>query len=206
METSYYKYPITQADYRPAASTKVTAVLTCAFLVGTGGLMDQKYLQQRGDQGYRSQQIRFAHANLKIVGRRPDENIKRVRAVFRPSVSDVANMLAVSRQTVYNWMAGERPSVESANRLEDLAKAADLVTAHGIATSAYLLKRKIRDGKALLDIVREGGSAQDAAMALVRIAQNEATQRTLLQSKLAGRQTVASDISEFGTPMLDEHI
>lgn len=211
MAPSYNQYPIFRSGYREpvsycSTSPKIAAVLACAFIVGTGGLMTQDYFQHRGERGYPSMQIRFAPANLKMGIRRPDENLERIRAVFKPSVSDVANMLGVSRQTVYNWMAGESPSLESTNRLEDIANAADHVAANGLATSAYLLKRKIRDGKALLDIVRDGGSAQDAAKVLVRIDQNEASQRALLQGKLAGRQFAKPDISDFGVPMLNEHI
>lgn len=211
MAPSYNQYPTFRSGYREpvsycSTSPKIAAVLACAFIVGTGGLMTQEYFQHRGERGYPSSHIRLAPPNVITSLRRPDENIERIRAVFKPSVADVANMFAVSRQTVYNWMAGDRPTVESADRLEDLAKAADLVAAHGLATSAYLLKRKIRGGKTLLDLVREGGSAQDAAGALVRIALNEASQRARLQSKLTGRQVAKGDISDFGVPMLNEYI
>ncbi|MFZ1138581.1 MAG: helix-turn-helix transcriptional regulator [Candidatus Sulfotelmatobacter sp.] len=192
--------------YRPAPSAGIvaTAAVAFAFLVGTGGTTSPDYFQQRGERGYQFAQIPVV-ARVNAGARPPIENLKQIRAVFRPSILDLAGLLSVSRQAVYNWMAGERPSPESANRLEDLAKAADLVAAYGLSTP-YLLRRKIRDGKNLMDIVRDGGSAHDAARSLVRIAEQEAKQRGLLKNRLAGRQLSRPDDSEFGIPMLDEQI
>ncbi len=70
-------------------------------------------------------------------------------------------------------MAGENPSHESAEKLNDLARAADLFAAEGFSTSSYLFRRKLDGGKTLMDVVREGGSAQDAARLLLQIAQKE---------------------------------
>jgi len=179
-----------------------TAVVTFAFLAGTGGTTSPEYFQQRGERGYPFVQIPAA-AGMNAGVRQAIDNLKQIRAVFKPSISDLAGLVGVSRQAVYNWLGGERPSHESADRLEDLAKAADLVAAYGVATP-YLLRRKIRDGKNLMDIVRGGGSAQDAARSLVRIAEQEAKQRNLLKSRLAGRQPSKLETSELGIPMLDE--
>jgi transcriptional regulator with XRE-family HTH domain len=191
------------AVYRPVAPKAVTAILAWAFVVGTGGMSTPTYFQHK--LGYQFAQIPVPE-DLDVGIRPPAENLKRIRAVFKPSVSDLANLLRVSRQTIYNWMGGENPSLESADRLEDLAKAADLIEAHGVNTSTYLLRRKIRDGKTLIDIAMGGGSAHDAARSLVRILDQEAAERDLLKSRLDGRQYAKRDNSEFGIPMLDENI
>lgn len=212
MASSHPQYSATVLDrpssigYRPVAlSGFVAGAVACAFLVGTGGMTTPDYIQHRRERGYQFVQVGIPEG-MNAGIRPPAENLHQIRAVFKPSISDVATLLDVSRQTVYNWMAGERPSPESANRLEDLAKAADLVAAHGLSTSADLFKRKIRDGKTLTDIVRDGGSAQDAARSLVRIAEQEAEQRDLLKNRLSGRKFAKQNDFEFGIPMLDEHI
>jgi transcriptional regulator with XRE-family HTH domain len=193
------------ASYRPISSPGIVAAVACAFVVGTGGMSTPSYFQQRKECGYQFVQVRVAEVTQAGI-RLPIENLKRIRAVFKPSISDMANLLSVSRQTVYNWIAGERPSAESATRLEDMARAADLLAAHGLSTSAYLFTRKIRDGKNLMDIAMDGGSAEEAARSLVRVVEQENAQRDMLNNRLAGRQHAGRDNSEFGIPMLDENI
>jgi transcriptional regulator with XRE-family HTH domain len=193
------------ASYRPIASPGIVAAVACAFVVGTGGMSTPSYFQQRKECGYQFVQVRIAEGTKAGI-RLPIEDLKQIRAVFKPSISDIANLLSVSRQTVYNWIAGERPSAESATRLEDLAKAADLLAAHGLSTNAYLFTRKIRDGKNLMDIATDGGSAEGAARSLVRIVEQENAQRNLLNHRLAGRKYAGRDNSEFGVPMLDENV
>jgi len=194
-------YPST--IYRPIRSAGIVATAVAfACLVGTGGAITPEYLQQRGERGYPLVQIP-AVAGVNAGVRQPIDNLKQIRTVFKPSISDLADLVGVSRQAVYNWLDGERPSHESADRLEDLAKAADLVAANGLPTPNRL-RRKIRDGKNFMHIVRSGGSAEDAARSLARIAEQEAKQRTLLKSRLAGRQPSKLETSELGIPMLDE--
>ena len=125
--------------------------------------------------------------------------------VLQPSTSNSAVIFGVSRQSVYNWIAGEKPSNESVEKLNDLARAADLFLADGVAGSSYLFRRKLGNGKTLMETVREGGSAQDAARSLLQIARKESSQRETLQRRLANR-TAVYDSSEIGSPMLDEDL
>jgi transcriptional regulator with XRE-family HTH domain len=195
------QYPATAGNYLPPASSGIAAAMALAFLVGTGGMTTIDYLQYRGERGYEFVQVQLASVPCSF--RTPTENLDQIRAVFKPSISDLAALLSISRQTVYNWMAGERPSPESANRLEDIAKAADLIAAHGLSTP-YLLRRRIRDGKNLMNIVHDGESAHDAAKKLVHIVEQETRQRDLLRARLASRKSPKHDDSEMGIPMLDE--
>jgi transcriptional regulator with XRE-family HTH domain len=191
--------------YEPVSRPAIVAAATVAFafMVGTGGSTTAEYLQQRGNRGY--QFVQIPSVAVPNVGRlrSPLENLESIRAALKPSMSDLASLLGVSRQAVYNWIAGENPSQESAERLEDLARAVDLLAAHGL-NSPYLLRRKIRDGKSLMEIVRDRGSAQDAARTLIRISEKEAEQRERLKKTLAGRKPSWTDRPAFGVPMLDE--
>jgi transcriptional regulator with XRE-family HTH domain len=193
-----------RTHYQPVSSSGIvaTAAIAFAFMAGTGGLTTAEYLQQRGDRGYKFVQIP-AVVGLNVGVRLPVENLKNIKAAFKPSMAELASVLQVSRQALYNWMAGENPSPECADRLEDLAKAAELVAAHGL-DSPYLLRRKIRDGKSLMEIIRDGGSAQDAARILIRVSEKEAEQRESLKKTLARRRSSKLDNQDFGVPMLDE--
>jgi hypothetical protein len=101
-------------------------------------------------------------------------------------------------------MSGDRPALESAERLEDLAKAGDIFAAEGLSASAYLFRRKLLNGKSLGDVVREGGAAERAARTMIAIARKEANQREELQRRLANRRAPLRDHEDLGIPMFDE--
>jgi len=189
-----------------SGSIGVAAAVTFAFLAGTGGVTGPSYFQRRQERGYAFVQVRPAGETFLHRLRSPEEDLVHIRAVFKPSISDIAHMFRVSRQSVYNWMAGERPSRESIEKLDDLARAADLFRAEGFTTSSPLFRRRLEGGKTLIGIVREGGSAQDAARELLQIAWKEGTQREALRSRLADRTRSARDYSDAGSPMLDEDL
>jgi transcriptional regulator with XRE-family HTH domain len=119
--------------------------------------------------------------------RGPVEEIDRIRTVIAPTMSALAKSFNVSRQTIYNWMNGERPTVEHGDKLRDLALAADIFADAGIPVNGVLLKRKVIGGKNLLEVVSDGGSAQDASRLLVQIVRLENSQREILATRFAGR-------------------
>lgn len=121
--------------------------------------------------------------------RSPAEDLERIREVFSPAVSDLANAFGVSRQTIYNWLNGEQPKPEHIAKLMGLAQAADLVSEAGLQITGALLKRQIIGGKNLFEIVCAGGSARDAAQIFLRIMRREAAQRERMTARFTGRTT-----------------
>ena len=121
--------------------------------------------------------------------RTPAEDIARIREIFSPAVSELAKVFSVSRQTIYNWLNGEQPIFAHTDKLHDFALAADIFAETSIPMTGTLLKRNIIEGKSLLDIVYEGGSARDAARLLKQIVLHEISQREKLSARFAGRTT-----------------
>ncbi len=181
----------------------IIAAVACAFLIGTGGVATSAYLNQRQEMGYKLPGVTYSPPQLCPL-REPRENLAHIRSIFRPSMSELATMFGVTRQTIYNWMAGEKPSHASAEKLNDLAKAADVFWVEGVSTSSYLVRRKLNHGKTIAEIVREGGSAQDAARMMIQNAQKELAQREAMNRLLAKRTPVNQNQAELGVPMLDE--
>lgn len=182
----------------------VSETIALAFMVGTGGVADARYLQERKERGYRLAAI-HGGTEAPAPARTPAEDLARVRSVLKPTMSALADLFGVSRQAIYNWANGEQPKPEYAKRLDDMARAADIIAAEGVGNPAQALKRKIADGKTLLDIVAAGGSAQSAAHKLAMILRREAEQRKELEAKLAGRRTPLVPVDEYASPMLDRH-
>lgn len=135
--------------------------------------------------------------------RSPSENLARIREVLAPAVSDLATTFGVTRQSVYNWANGEPIAEENAEKLRDLAQAADLLADAGIEVNASLLKRKFANGKTLLQVAQAGDSARDAASLLVQISKREAAQRERLNTRLANRPRTPAT-ADFDLPASDE--
>lgn len=130
----------------------------------------------------------------------PAENLARIWDILKPAVSDLATLFGVTRQTIYNWQGGEQPKDEHLVKLEDLARAADIIAAEGLPNAGQLLQRKISNGKNLLDTMRAGGSASAAAQKLVQIVRREEGQRKMLADRSAERKRPIISPADFGMP------
>lgn len=204
META----PVYPAAWPTMAVIAGVSLLAVAFQVGTGGAQTADYYKQRGLKGYGYVSIPYNDfpQNIEILAqtRTSIESLEHIRAVLKPSITDLALALGVSRQAVYDWQNGKSITTENATRLEDLARAADVFAAEGLTASAQLLRRPITSGKTLFDIAREGGSAEDAARILTHRIRRELQQRQVLATRLANRKRPAIPTDDYGAPILDE--
>lgn len=188
-----------------AAGIMAPAIIAFGMPVGTGGAPTEHYYKQRGARGYTYVRYETIPSNGVAEGQRTAAgDLARVRDILKPAVSDLATLFGVSRQAIYNWQAGEHPTSEHAAKLEDLAKAADVIAAEGLRQPGQLLKRKISNGQNLLDIVRQGASASEAAQKLVQIVRREEQQRKLLANRFAGRKQPIGQYGDYGVPLLNE--
>jgi DNA-binding XRE family transcriptional regulator len=195
-----------QVTYSRSRIPKVSLVTTVVFacLVGTGGEASPDFLAQRAERGYG-----FAGFNTPRQGLRvapvPSfaQQLMFIRGAMPTSVSNLASVFGVSRQTIYDWQNGAIASEISRSKLQDLIEAAKVFSDAGIAVSGHLLKRPIDGKKSLFEICREGGSAVDAAERLLNQVEKEQKQQQILSARLAGRISNA-DISDFGAPSLSE--
>jgi hypothetical protein len=197
-------YPTAWPDISKIAKAGLIAV---AFQVGTGGIPNADYYMNRGIMGYPYASIICFESNPTQEGseniRTPAENLAHIKNVLKPSVTELALALDVSRQAIYDWQAGKAITSENAARLIDLGRAADIFDSHGLNTSAQLLRRPIKSGKTLFEIVREGGSGEAAAYDLIRRIKNELQQRQTLATRLAGRKRTETG-EDHGAPIMDE--
>ena len=131
-------------------------------------------------------------------------DLKRIKEVFRPAVSELAALFGVTRQTIHSWADGTEPGSEHTSRLAELVKASDALDAEGLAVSPRLLRRKLPGGKTLLEIAQAGGSLANATGELLAMLRRESGQRKIIDQRLAGRTKKPLDLAEFGLPMLNE--
>jgi len=187
-------------------AVEVLVVPMIGLGIGTGGAATLDYVRKRGSMGYPYAPYESRHKALEAVASQmPVENIARIRGVMGCTVTDVAVMLGVSRQAIYDWQAGKAMAPENASRLSALTRAADIIAGESLARTPRLLHRSIRAGKNFFELVREGGSAEGAASRLVEIVHGEARERETLKKRLAGRaRPVREAFEDIGSPMLEE--
>ena len=170
--------------------------------IGTAGELSVEHLQRSAQRAQHMVPVAEV-AEVKKV-RTPSENLSRIREVLSPAVSELAATFGVSRQSVYNWLNGEPVAAENADKLQDLAQAADVLAHEGVSNNAALLKRKFANGRTLMQVALAGESARDAALMLVQIHQREAVQRERMNARFANRaKTPAS--ADFDLPASNDH-
>lgn len=173
--------------------------------VGTGGATTIDYLKMRGSKGYAfilcNPDCDFPAATRGS----PADNLDLIRTVLRPNVTDLAKALGVSRQAIYDWQAGRPIAAGNAARIEDMARAAELFAREGLQATPHLMRRSVTEGKNFFEIIREGGSAETTARALIEIVRRELKQRQSLASRLAKRaRPIREEFQDAGAPVLDE--
>jgi transcriptional regulator with XRE-family HTH domain len=169
--------------------------------IGTGGELSMEHLQRSARQAqYMASLVEVAEVEQV---RTPSENLSRIRGVLNPAVSDLATTFGVSRQSVYNWLNGEPVADENAAKLQDLAEAADVLAHEGVGINAALLKRKLANGRTLMQVVQAGESARDAARVLVQIHKREALQRQRMNARFANRAKTSTS-ADFDLPAFND--
>jgi DNA-binding transcriptional regulator YiaG len=194
------------------ASAKAIFFLYCA--VGTMGHLTREVIEQRSATS--NSGVQYEHVKVKFhqetgksaVTIQPTsaEDIAIIRKVLKPAMLELANVFGVSRQTVYDWQSGTKPSAEAAAKLADLARAAEVFDASGVNANAQTLRRKVAGGGTLVDAVLNGGSAVQVSKLLVATLQRESDQRRMLSRQFANRKSnPIIDVSEYGTPSLTDN-
>ncbi len=166
--------------------------------VGTGGTLTPEYFHQFVSK---PRQLEHVFAPSHTLGfRSAKEDLDRIREFLKPAVSDLANILGVSRQSIYNWINGEAVAEENAAKLQDLAEAADILDAAGVTVNGSLLRRKFSKGRTLFQVAQAGDSAAAAARFLVEVNKREDIQRKRLQELAQLRPKGRPATADFDLP------
>ena len=158
------------------------AASTVIASIGTGGVLSQRALSQP-----KLHASSLSAAVEPQPSRTPIKNLKHIREVLKPAVSDLATAFGVSRQSIYNWLNGEPVADENAAKLQDLADAADVIAGEGLTVSSALMKRKISNGRTLMQVAASGDSVANAARVLAQIYKRESIQTEQLNARLTNR-------------------
>lgn len=188
-----YGAPPLEASARPRTRLYVIG--------GTGGLLP---LDERLERSSTSVENLLIDDRDSEHGRTSTQQLEFIRSTARLSVTELARVFSVTRQTVHEWCQGATLAAHNAQRLNNLTNAITLLLdAMGIVT-VQDLRRPVRAGHSLLDTVRADGDASKAARDLIETLTREAAQRRRLAARFSGRRPPALEPSEFGNPHLKD--
>lgn len=147
----------------------------------------QSYIKQRVHFSFESpQQVQYSPS--RIDTRSPSEHLSNIKEVFDVTVSWLASILDVSRQSVYKWISNRaQPEEGKAKFLSDLSQAADYFRDSGVVRAGSLLKMKAFDGKSLVDLILAGENYADHVSIL--IAESRAVEESYRLSGLPSKTT-----------------
>ncbi|NRF69201.1 hypothetical protein HLB44_19580 [Aquincola sp. S2] len=173
--------------------------------IGTGGLESASYYLARA--GYRPYEVLHPAEPAAAVAERPAPFVDLMQTVkdgFGRTMSSLPEVFGVSRQTLYNWLAGEIPKEQHHAKLQALAAAARVFQELGFKPTSSSLGRTVLHGKSLLQLIGDGANGDEVARRLVRVSQRGSEARTKLDAVLGGRKAPRLDAADMGTPSLVE--
>lgn len=131
------------------------------------------------------------------VASSPAGDIAFIRAVTKISISELARVFGVSRQSIHEWINEGSLSPKNERRVSNLAKATVVLADAGVEVTPQILRRGIGGGPSLLEAVAEDVDLSSLANRMIATLRRESAQRALLATRLAGRAIPEMSDSDF---------
>jgi hypothetical protein len=168
---------------------------------GTGGAATWAFWEHRF--GYGAIAVGKTETSAAAVGA-AQQSMQTVREGFGRTMSYLTEVFGVSRQTLYNWLSGEKaPSPEHEGKIHQLEVASQRFMELGFKPSSSQLTRTLAQGKSFLELLAAGGDGATNADKLVKLVQRGQHSRARLEALLAGRKPTGS-LTDALPPVMDD--
>lgn len=133
------------------------------------------------------------------------DEVELIRGVFGLNMSEIAHLFNISRPAAYAWLDGALPKAEAMARLTRIANHAQEAKSAGITRMAHFVRRPQKDGRSLLQLLKEGADIQDALVAIRKAAaEEEAGRKVSASRKTSTKKGDLAGIDEVATPIIPE--
>jgi hypothetical protein len=197
------------AHYKPVAAIYGRATCTGPAPLpsfggaGTGGFEGIHFVTSR--PGYKMYPLVMKENAVPIAQYAPYKDLmEEVRAGFGRTMSYLPAIFGVSRQTLYNWLAGEIPKEHHQKNLVQLAAAARVFASSNFKPTVQILERTVSEGKSFVTLMIDGADGKKTAERLVRVVNRGAASRAKLDVLMGDRVAPSLGVSDMGSPSLDE--
>jgi len=156
--------PIVSAHYKQwanetsqTAKAAIIAPLYLCMIAGTGGVYTLSSLPLVwANQPNQIVQIRGHHPKRSHI-LSSSQHLIQIREMFGLTMTELAQVLGVSRPTAYSWINGIEPKESEAKALiSKLSRHVETLRSSGIATVDVLARHPLTSGKSLIDLLKSG--------------------------------------------------
>lgn len=168
---------------------------------GTGGVASWDFWERRFGYGA----ISVAQPDVSIpTSNAVQHAMQTVREGFGRTMSYLPAVFGVSRQTLYNWLNGEKsPSHEHEGKIRQLEAASRRFQELGFKPTSSHLTRTLTQGRTFLELLAAGSDGALTADKLVRLVHRGQSSRARLTELLAGRES-AGPLEHALPPVMDD--
>ena len=153
---------------------------------------------QPTDIGYAPSNVRIINPAKKQID--CSDELADIKQSLKLSTTAMSVAFNVSRQTIYNWLAGETPRVEQREKIAKLAAAAKQIHQAGMSDRLQL-RQPLVDGSSFWELVSQGKDPRELANIIVKSADRRRAQRELGSARLREKRAAGLAV---GTPVDDD--
>ncbi len=201
---------LARENYRPCVQEKklslnVVVPLVMSFMAGTGGSVTVQSAEAIGrwlytptiHVGFSSQ----ATATIEEADTRtPAEHVVRIRDEFSLNMSELADVLGVSRPTAYAWIKGNEPKQEAILEIQRLSAIAEKLNGLNIKRIDKLVRRPIFGSQSLLDKLKSRDKIDEALVVIEKLSIKESEARGKAKGSGKNRRGAVDAAQEYSTP------
>lgn len=170
---------------------------------GSGGAMTASGADQLNRWIYHPI-INVEHSLRKGIDlRSPADQVSEIRDVYGLNMSELANVLGVTRPTVYAWLSGQEPKPESLVHIKRLSSVTPQIKELNVPRRENLIRRPIFEGKSLLEKIKCNENILEALTTLRIIAQNEMASRFKQKGSGKSKRSIEETSADMTTPVYD---
>jgi len=163
------------------ASRTTAAALCFSLFAGTGGYVQQEQLV--GLMGTGS----FARGPVESAQQDIADQLEVIRTTLRLSVAELADILRVSRPTIYSWRSGGNCTADNARKVRTIAAALAPHAAVFCGEVGRVTRRTIEGRSSLIDLLRADRDPVEVFDMLAAGLRWEAAQKERLAQRLQGK-------------------
>lgn len=169
-----------------------TTLISSFLITGTGSSFPLENISRWQHHVEQRSALSFGISARHIDARTVKEHLENIRAVLCPAVSDLAQLLDVSRQAIYKWLASNAsPELDKLEYVKNLSKIADTLNRSGISRTQIVLKIKNTEGVSLFDLLKNKQPYESHLQAL--ITESIAMEAAYLQSGISQSRSQPSN-------------
>ncbi|MCU7885461.1 MAG: hypothetical protein KZQ82_14815 [Candidatus Thiodiazotropha sp. (ex Lucinoma annulata)] len=195
------------APEKPPATLKKVVPLVISFVAGTGGAVTAqstevmgRWVHDTAPHVHICQSSKDTKSLHEADSHTPSEHLARIREIFSFNISELADVLGISRPTAYKWLEGQEPSKqESIIEIRKLSEITDRLDELNNKSLSKLIRRPIFGSQSFLDKLKAKEDITEALNNLEKLSLKETTARREKKSSGRNRKSFSETAKRYST-------